>query len=160
MIAGVFLGPSLLGFLLPGFQAHLFPKESLKVLYVGAQLGVGLYMFIVGVEFDIKTFAFSDSLSAVDDPARLKADGEDTDLNRGLKSFLFNLSGREYRGIVLLSDGRFDVNTETASLVRDMERNGIRFVPVLLSEAASARDDEAGMHRASAQMRNPSRGSM
>lgn len=56
MIAGVFLGPSLLGFLLPGLQAQLFPKESLKVLYVGAQLGVGLYMFIVGVEFDITTF--------------------------------------------------------------------------------------------------------
>jgi Kef-type K+ transport system membrane component KefB len=56
MIAGVFLGPSLLGLLLPGFQAALFPKESLKVLYVGAQLGVGLYMFLVGVEFDIDMF--------------------------------------------------------------------------------------------------------
>ncbi|HEV2209061.1 MAG TPA: cation:proton antiporter [Verrucomicrobiae bacterium] len=56
MIAGVFLGPSLLGLLLPGFQGVLFPKESLKVLYVGAQLGVGLYMFLVGVEFDIDMF--------------------------------------------------------------------------------------------------------
>ncbi len=56
MIAGVFLGPSLLGFLLPDAQQFLFPKESLKVLYVGAQLGVGLYMFLVGVEFDLGTF--------------------------------------------------------------------------------------------------------
>jgi Kef-type K+ transport system membrane component KefB len=56
MIAGVFLGPSLLGFLSPGTEQLLFPKESLKVLYVGAQLGVGLYMFLVGVEFDIETF--------------------------------------------------------------------------------------------------------
>jgi Kef-type K+ transport system membrane component KefB len=56
MIAGVFLGPSLLGFLFPGFQHVVFPKDSLKVLYVGAQLGVGLYMFLVGVEFDIDTF--------------------------------------------------------------------------------------------------------
>ncbi len=56
MIAGVFLGPSLLGFLFPDFQQHVFPKESLKLLYVGAQLGVGLYMFLVGVEFDIYTF--------------------------------------------------------------------------------------------------------
>ncbi|HTL16758.1 MAG TPA: cation:proton antiporter [Patescibacteria group bacterium] len=56
MIAGVFIGPSLLGLLSPGIQAALFPKESLKVLYVGAQLGVGLYMFLVGVEFDIATF--------------------------------------------------------------------------------------------------------
>ncbi len=56
MIAGVFLGPSLLGFFFPGAQQLLFPKESLKVLYVGAQLGVGLYMFLVGVEFDLGTF--------------------------------------------------------------------------------------------------------
>jgi Kef-type K+ transport system membrane component KefB len=56
MVAGVFLGPSLLGLAFPGFQQMIFPKESLKVLYVGAQLGVGLYMFLVGVEFDTVTF--------------------------------------------------------------------------------------------------------
>ena len=56
MIAGVFLGPSLLGLLVPGAQQTIFPKESLKILYVGAQLGVGLYMFLVGVEFDVVTF--------------------------------------------------------------------------------------------------------
>jgi Kef-type K+ transport system membrane component KefB len=56
MIAGVFLGPSLLGLLAPGVQQSIFPKESLKVLYVGAQLGVGLYMFLVGIEFDTATF--------------------------------------------------------------------------------------------------------
>jgi Kef-type K+ transport system membrane component KefB len=51
MIAGVVLGPSLFGLFLPDIQASLFPKESLKILYVGAQLGVGLYMFLVGAEF-------------------------------------------------------------------------------------------------------------
>lgn len=56
MIAGVFLGPSLFGLLFPGLQAGVFPKESLKLLYVGAQLGVGLYMFLVGVEFDLAGF--------------------------------------------------------------------------------------------------------
>src|SRR5437899_992034 len=56
MIAGVFLGPSLLGLVFPALQQLVFPKDSLKVLYVGAQLGVGLYMFLVGVEFDIETF--------------------------------------------------------------------------------------------------------
>jgi Kef-type K+ transport system membrane component KefB len=56
MIAGVFMGPSLLGFFLPHFQQGLFPKESLKILYVGAQLGVGLYMFLVGVEFKTNVF--------------------------------------------------------------------------------------------------------
>src|SRR5438270_3016163 len=56
MIAGVFIGPSLLGLISPDLQQALFPKESLKILYVGAQLGVGLYMFLVGVEFNIYTF--------------------------------------------------------------------------------------------------------
>ncbi|HEY5915248.1 MAG TPA: cation:proton antiporter [Verrucomicrobiae bacterium] len=56
MIAGVFLGPSLLGLLFPGLQGMIFPKESLKFLYVGAQLGGGLYMFLVGVEFNTAMF--------------------------------------------------------------------------------------------------------
>ena len=51
MVAGVLMGPSLFGLLFPDLQQQLFPKESLKFLYVGAQLGVGLYMFLVGVEF-------------------------------------------------------------------------------------------------------------
>src|SRR5206468_4110804 len=56
MIAGVFMGPSLFGFFFHDLQQQLFPPESLKVLYVGAQLGVGLYMFLVGVEFNTATF--------------------------------------------------------------------------------------------------------
>jgi Kef-type K+ transport system membrane component KefB len=56
MIAGVFLGPSLFGLLLPEWQQLLFPKESLKTLYVGAQLGVGLYMFLVGLDFRTDLF--------------------------------------------------------------------------------------------------------
>ena len=51
MIAGVLLGPSLFGHFAPELQQRLFPQESLKILYVGAQLGVGLYMFLVGVDF-------------------------------------------------------------------------------------------------------------
>lgn len=51
MIAGVLLGPSLFGLLAPDLQAAIFPKESKEVLYVGAQLGIGIYMFLVGVDF-------------------------------------------------------------------------------------------------------------
>jgi Kef-type K+ transport system membrane component KefB len=56
MIAGVILGPSLFGLLLPEWQAALFPKDSKAILYVGAQLGVGLYMFIVGLGFQSEHF--------------------------------------------------------------------------------------------------------
>ena len=52
MIAGVILGPSLFGLLAPELQTAIFPKDTKGVLYVGAQLGVGLYMFLVGLGFD------------------------------------------------------------------------------------------------------------
>jgi Kef-type K+ transport system membrane component KefB len=51
MIAGVCLGPSLLGALSPEASAFLFPKESMKVLFPVAQVGLALYMFIIGLEF-------------------------------------------------------------------------------------------------------------
>lgn len=56
MMAGILLGPSLLGLVLPGVETALFPPESRKILYVGAQLGVGLYMFIVGLTFNRAEF--------------------------------------------------------------------------------------------------------
>src|SRR3954465_11322477 len=56
MIAGVVLGPSLFGLLLPDLSAMIFPAESKSILYVGAQLGVGLYMFLVGLGFDRSHF--------------------------------------------------------------------------------------------------------
>jgi Kef-type K+ transport system membrane component KefB len=56
MIAGVILGPSLLGLLFPDFQLALFPKETRNVLYAGAQLGVGLYMFMVGLTLNLEHF--------------------------------------------------------------------------------------------------------
>lgn len=52
MIAGLVLGPSLFGLLLPDVQAAVFPAEARGILFVGAQLGVGLYMFLVGLGFD------------------------------------------------------------------------------------------------------------
>lgn len=51
MMAGVVLGPSLFGYFLPDIQAALFPPETRNVLFVCAQLGVGLYMFLVGLGF-------------------------------------------------------------------------------------------------------------
>ncbi|MBN3811318.1 cation:proton antiporter [Paraburkholderia sp. Ac-20347] len=56
MIAGVLLGPSLFGLIAPQWQRTLFPKETMGTLYVIAQLGVGLYMFLVGTEFRFDHF--------------------------------------------------------------------------------------------------------
>jgi Kef-type K+ transport system membrane component KefB len=56
MIAGVVLGPSLFGLLLPDVQAAIFPQATKNVLYSGAQLGVGLYMFLVGTTLRLDHF--------------------------------------------------------------------------------------------------------
>ncbi|KUI47966.1 potassium transporter [Mycobacterium sp. GA-1199] len=54
MIAGVVLGPSLLGRVAPGVQEDLFPAgTSNVVLYTAAQIGLVLYMFVVGLNFDV-----------------------------------------------------------------------------------------------------------
>jgi Kef-type K+ transport system membrane component KefB len=54
IIAGVLLGPSLLGWLSPGFSAFLFPVDSLKNLQFLSQIGLAFFMFIVGMELDIR----------------------------------------------------------------------------------------------------------
>ena len=52
IIAGVALGPSLLGWLLPGVEAAVFPVSSLGHLSIVSQLGLLLFMFLIGLEFD------------------------------------------------------------------------------------------------------------
>jgi Kef-type K+ transport system membrane component KefB len=52
VLAGILLGPSLLGRLSPVVEARLFPEAVTPALGVVAQIGVVLYMFAVGVEFD------------------------------------------------------------------------------------------------------------
>jgi Kef-type K+ transport system membrane component KefB len=51
MLAGVILGPSLFGYFCPAWQHALFPAASRGVLFSGAQIGLALYMFTVGLEF-------------------------------------------------------------------------------------------------------------
>ena len=48
--AGVLLGPSLLGSLAPGTSAFLFPASSMPTLQLLSQIGVLLFMFVVGLE--------------------------------------------------------------------------------------------------------------
>ena len=54
IIAGVVLGPSLFGLYFPGLSASLFPSASLGNLQFLSQIGLILFMFIVGMEVDLK----------------------------------------------------------------------------------------------------------
>jgi Kef-type K+ transport system membrane component KefB len=53
MVAGIVLGPSLLGLVAPAAMSALFPLRIMPVLEVAAQIGVVLYMFVVGLELDL-----------------------------------------------------------------------------------------------------------
>ena len=60
MLAGVLLGPSLFGLLWPNAQHWLFPWDSAQkmrdtqsYLFPASQLGLALYMFVVGMEFRV-----------------------------------------------------------------------------------------------------------
>src|ERR1700704_6573658 len=58
MVAGVLLGPSLFGWLWPEGLHWLFPwdktqtiRDTQSYLFPASQLGLALYMFVVGMEF-------------------------------------------------------------------------------------------------------------
>jgi len=54
IIAGIVLGPSLLGLYFPEFSLTLFPVASLGNLQFLSQIGLILFMFVIGMELDLK----------------------------------------------------------------------------------------------------------
>src|SRR5687768_5744688 len=89
MVAGVLLGPSLLGVIAPDAQRFLFPatqsqmavggmyNPSMTLLYALSQVGLVLFMFIIGLELNLRLLnqhsreALAISLSGVLVPAIL-----------------------------------------------------------------------------------------
>lgn len=53
IIAGVVLGPSILGLFFPEFLNFLFPKDALKNLQFLSQIGLTFFMFLIGMELDL-----------------------------------------------------------------------------------------------------------
>lgn len=54
MLAGIALGPSLLGALAPTAFGFVFPSSSMGALRILSQVGVILFMFVVGMDLDVK----------------------------------------------------------------------------------------------------------
>lgn len=52
VLAGILLGPSLLGWLWPDAMTALFPVSSMPILQMLAQVGLVLFMFLIGLELD------------------------------------------------------------------------------------------------------------
>jgi Kef-type K+ transport system membrane component KefB len=55
VLGGILLGPSVLG-RIPGFTATIFPPESIPNLSNVANLGLILFLFIIGLEVDLRYF--------------------------------------------------------------------------------------------------------
>ena len=54
IIAGIVLGPSLLGTFFPELSALFFPPQSMSNLQFLSQIGLILFMFVIGMELDLK----------------------------------------------------------------------------------------------------------
>jgi Kef-type K+ transport system membrane component KefB len=54
IVAGIALGPSLLGWLAPDVSALLFPASAIPFLNVLSQIGLIFFMFLIGLELDPK----------------------------------------------------------------------------------------------------------
>jgi Kef-type K+ transport system membrane component KefB len=52
VLAGILLGPTLLGTVAPGVETALFPSDVIPYIGVAANLGLIFYMFLVGLELD------------------------------------------------------------------------------------------------------------
>ena len=54
IMGGIFLGPSVLGRIVPDFQAYVLPSDIAPILGTLAQLGVILFMFLIGLELNLR----------------------------------------------------------------------------------------------------------
>lgn len=55
VVGGIMLGPSVL-MRIPGFQEQIFPKDSIVVINNVANLGLLLFLFLIGLEVDLRMF--------------------------------------------------------------------------------------------------------
>lgn len=53
VIGGIILGPSVMGHI-PGFRNAIFPADSIPNLTLVANLGLVLYLFMIGLETDVR----------------------------------------------------------------------------------------------------------
>jgi Kef-type K+ transport system membrane component KefB len=65
ILAGILLGPSLLGMLAPGFSGQLFHADTSSIFVGIAQIGLVLLMFQIGLEFEFKTHLGRDKLTVL-----------------------------------------------------------------------------------------------
>ncbi|GEM11741.1 potassium:hydrogen antiporter [Rhodotorula toruloides] len=63
VIAGILIGPSAMG-RIPGFTSTIFPAQSVPFINLVANLGLVLFLFLVGIEVDFSLFRRNAKLSS------------------------------------------------------------------------------------------------
>lgn len=53
VVGGIILGPTVMG-RIPGFQNAIFPAASMPILSLVANLGLVIFLFLVGLEVDMR----------------------------------------------------------------------------------------------------------
>ena len=65
IVAGIILGPSFLGLFFPAVFAFIFPPGSLITLHFLSQIGLILFMFLIGMELDLKVLKKSAGIAII-----------------------------------------------------------------------------------------------
>jgi Kef-type K+ transport system membrane component KefB len=65
IVAGIILGPSFLGLFFPSVSIFIFPPNSLANLQFLSQIGLILFMFLVGMELDLKVLKKSAGIAVI-----------------------------------------------------------------------------------------------
>jgi Kef-type K+ transport system membrane component KefB len=97
ILAGICLGPSLLQAVAPGAHTFLFPEGSVQRLFFLSQIGIVLFMFIVGLELDMKMFRSKARSAVVISTASIVLPFA---LGTGLAFLLFQEYGAPQKGIL------------------------------------------------------------
>ena len=107
VLAGIALGPTLLGAVAPEVQHALFPPDIVPLLSAGADIGLAFYMFLVGLELEPRSLRGRVGLSAVVSNASVALP-----LSLGLLVAvpLYPRSGRRATSRVRAVHGRLDVH--------------------------------------------------
>ncbi len=71
MAAGILLGPSVLGWIAPGAYHSLFPSQSLGFLNALSQVGLIVFMFLIGLELDLQVLKGRTSTAFVTSPTSI-----------------------------------------------------------------------------------------
>ena len=65
IVAGIILGPSFLGLFFPAVSAFIFPPDSLITLQFLSQIGLILFMFLIGMDLDLRVLKKSAGVAVI-----------------------------------------------------------------------------------------------